>query len=163
VPDERLTFHGRTDQSTQLAAYGEIDIALDTFPGNGGVTTWEALWMGVPVVALRGHPPAGNNGAAILASLGLDDLIAESVGDYVEIAVRLAADPHGLAARRAGQRQHMAAAPVLDPRCYVGTVEQAYRDIWRRWCAQRPASGAASAVRQAPPTMERSSVSARSL
>jgi predicted O-linked N-acetylglucosamine transferase (SPINDLY family) len=137
VAPQRIEFRGRTGHQAQLAAYGEIDIALDTFPGNGGVTTWEALWMGLPVVALRGHPPAGNNGAAILTSVGLTELIAETVDAYAALAVRLAADPPGLAARRAGQRRLVAAAPVLDPRRYVRTVEDAYRTIWRRWCARR--------------------------
>lgn len=142
IDPQRIAFLGRTGQMAQLAAHAGIDIALDTFPGNGGVTTWEALWMGVPVVALRGHPPAGNNGAAILTFTGLAELIAETPAAYVDLAARLAADPAGLAQRRSRQRPRLAAAPILDPRAYARSVQDAYRRLWRRWCAARTAAHA---------------------
>ena len=137
IDPERIAFLGRTSQMAQLAAYAGIDIALDTSPGNGGVTTWEALWMGVPMVTLRGHPPAGNNSAAILTFTGLAELIAETPADYVDLAARLAADPDGLTERRRRQRPQLAAAPILDARAYARSVETAYRNLWRRWCAAK--------------------------
>jgi len=152
VAPARVAFLGRSSQMAQLAAYAGIDVALDTFPGNGGVTTWEALWMGVPVVTLRGHPPAGNNGAAILTFTGLTELIAETPAAYADLAAGLAADPAGLAERRRRQRRQLAAAPILEPRAYARSVEAAYRRLWHRWCARRTPAGGDRPTAAAPAT-----------
>ena len=76
-----------------LAMYERVDIALDPFPYNGTTTTCEALWMGVPVITLRGHRHAGRVGASLLTQIGLMDLIANSTEEYVEIALTLAGNP----------------------------------------------------------------------
>ena len=81
------------DTAAHLALYHRVDIALDPFPYNGTTTTCEALWMGVPVVTLRGDRHAGRVGASLLSQIGLTDLIANSVEEYVEIALALAGNP----------------------------------------------------------------------
>jgi predicted O-linked N-acetylglucosamine transferase (SPINDLY family) len=137
----RVLFRGGTDHVGHLAAYGAVDIALDPFPQNGGVTTLEALWMGVPVVSRRGTTPPGRAGAAILSPLGLGDLVARDADDYVARACRLAHDLPALATLRAGLRARLLGSPVGDIPRYVAAVEAAYRDLWRRRCAgSRPAA-----------------------
>src|SRR5262249_56973507 len=75
-----------------LRVYDDIDVALDPFPWSGHTTACEALWMGVPVVTLRGQRHAGRMVASVLAAVGLDDLVADTPGDYRRIAATLGGD-----------------------------------------------------------------------
>ena len=118
-----------------------MDIVLDTFPQNGGITTWEALWMGSPVVALRGGKPPERISAAILHALGLDEWIADSPDGCLALAIRAAADPSALAAFRAGIRPRILASPAGDPARYTRAVEAAYRSLWSGWLARSAARG----------------------
>ena len=121
-----------------LARYGEIDIALDPFPYNGHTTTCEALWMGVPVVTLRGDRHSGRIGASLLTSVGLDELIANNVEEYVDIAMRLAHDRSRLAHLRNSLRAQMGASPLCDAPRFARKIETAYRSMWRLWCEENP-------------------------
>src|SRR5690606_7436295 len=123
---------------SHLAAYAEVDIALDPFPYNGTTTTCEALWMGVPVVALAGDRHSGRVGMSLLTRLGLDDLIAHTLARYVEIAA-LAADPARLTALRQDLRPRMAASRLCDAAAFARIFETALRTMWRRWCDGAPA------------------------
>jgi hypothetical protein len=97
-----------------LAAYGNVDIALDTFPYNGASTACESLWMGVPVVTFAGDRHAARVGASMLSRVGLEGLVADRPQDYIETAARLAADLVGLARLRADLRSRVAASPLCD-------------------------------------------------
>lgn len=112
-----------------LAIYREIDIALDTFPYNGVTTTCEAVWMGTPVVALRGDRHAARVGASLLTRLGLGELIAATPDDYVAIAVALAQDRSRLGQLRISLRSMMAASPLCDAAGFTASVEEAYRTM----------------------------------
>lgn len=118
-----------------LATYGDVDIALDTFPYNGATTTCEALWMGVPVVTLAGDQHAGRVGASMLSRVGLQDMVTDHVQDYVALAARLAADLPALADLRAGLRGRVAASPLCDGARFTRQLEDAFRAMWREWCA----------------------------
>jgi predicted O-linked N-acetylglucosamine transferase (SPINDLY family) len=137
ISSERITLLGGIpEQKMHLAQYAEMDIALDPFPYNGTTTTCEALWMGVPVVTLKGDRHCGRVGASLLAAVGLDDLIAEDVGGYVDIAVRLASDRSRLERLRGCLRATMGGSPLCDGPSFARQVEAAYRAMWRTWCQQ---------------------------
>ncbi len=125
---------GRDSLVTHLGNYGSIDIALDTFPFTGSTTTWEALWMGVPVVTLLGDALVGRLTASFLRPVKLDELVAATPADYLRIARTLAEDPARLATLRASLRGRVARSPLCDPRTRARQIERLYRATWRRWC-----------------------------
>lgn len=122
--------------SSHLAAYAEVDVALDPFPYNGTTTTIEALWMGIPVLALAGERHAARVGASLLTELGLTELIAPTPDVYVDIAARLAGDASTLDEYRATLRGRMMRSPLLDVAGFARDLEDAYRTMWRAWCAR---------------------------
>ncbi|HEY3850376.1 MAG TPA: hypothetical protein VGL87_05370, partial [Steroidobacteraceae bacterium] len=112
----------------------EVDVALDPFPFTGSTTTFEALWMGVPVVTLAGRAMAGRWSASILHALRLDELVAGSRDEYVRLARELATDPERLGALRAGLRARVSGSPMCNGKARARQVERIYRALWRRWC-----------------------------
>ena len=122
------------DAAAHLALYHRVDIALDPFPYSGTTTTCEALWMGVPVVTLRGDRHAGRVGASLLTQIGLTDLIANSAEEYVEIASALACNPRRLDDLRRSLRPRMAASSLCDGRAFARKMEDAFRAMWRHRC-----------------------------
>jgi len=114
--------------------YLSVDIALDSFPYNGMTTTCDALWMGVPVVALRGASTIARASSSLLANLDLAELAAETPDDYVSIAVSLATDGDRLARLRSTLRERMLRSPLLDEEGFTRGFEAAMRDIWRAYC-----------------------------
>ena len=119
--------------SDYLAEYADMDIALDTAPYTGGLTTCEALYMGVPVVTLKGGTHGARFGASLLQNAGLPELIAEDAAQYVEIAKLLAGSPETLRMLREKQRDMLLASPLMNFRQYVQEVEAAYEEVWHRW------------------------------
>lgn len=132
IEAERLSIRaGIADRAEHLALYGEIDIALDTFPYNGATTSCEALWMGVPVVTLAGETHASRMGASLLGALGLSDLIARSWDEYVATAVRLARSGDELEALHATLRKRFNASVLRDEPGFARAFEQALLEAWR--------------------------------
>jgi len=129
---ERIELRGGSSHQQHLASYGEVDIALDPFPLNGGISTWESLWMGVPVVAKLGNSVPSRISGAILHAVGLSEWVAEDDEHYVALAAGQAARLEALAQLRAGSRARIAASAAGSPDLYTRAVEQAYRDMWRR-------------------------------
>lgn len=114
-----------------LKTYGDIDVALDTEPYNGGATTCEALYMGVPVVTLAGNSPAARVGASILFAAGCPELIAASGKEYVSIALRLAEDQPRLDDYRKNLRSRMEQSPLMDGKRYAGAMEALCRKVYK--------------------------------
>jgi predicted O-linked N-acetylglucosamine transferase (SPINDLY family) len=136
IVPERLELRGRTPHEAMLGEYGDVDIALDPFPFCGGLTSCEALWMGVPIVTLPGTRPVSRQTLGFLSQLGLSELAAPNAQSYVELAAELAGDLDRLAAMRAGLRARMAGSSLCDGVRFARGLEAAYRTMWRRWCAE---------------------------
>jgi len=135
IAAERVTVLDKTTRADHFIAYQELDIALDPFPHGGGMTTLDALWMGVPVVTWPGRTTSSRLAAATLTALGLTELIAPNLESYIALAVAKASDLEALARLRAGLRLRLANSAVGDPVRYARAVEAAYREMWRRWCS----------------------------
>ena len=117
IAAERLSLEGGEEHFHFLQAYNQIDIALDTFPYNGGTTTSEALWQGVPVLTFNGDRWASRTSRSLLSAAGLSEWVADDTAGFVDSAIRLAHapdTPHRLAALRSGMRQQLLASPVCD-------------------------------------------------
>jgi predicted O-linked N-acetylglucosamine transferase (SPINDLY family) len=137
VPSERLEILDKaSSRGAYLDRFGQIDIALDTFPFNGITTTCDALWMGVPVVSRTGPASASRAGLSLLTAVGLGELACPTPDEYVRCAVRLATDRDRLATLRRELRTRMERSPIRDERGYARAVEEAYRTMWAGWCGQ---------------------------
>jgi len=137
IPRNRVDFHGRKMFFDYLKMYGEVDIILDTYPYNGGTTTCDALWMGVPVISLVGQHHFSRVGLSILNSVGLEFFATSTPDEYASKASALAAKPEALAKIRCSTRNRMAASTLCDKNLFARNIEQAYKDMWRHWCQSR--------------------------
>ena len=141
IEPDRLELHDRLGREAYLRLFGEVDVALDPFPCNGGTTTCDALWMGLPVVALVGTTFLSRASYSVLAAAGLEFLAAPTPADYVALCVRLEAEREALAGLRAGLRAQLSASPLLDAPGFAHDVETVYRRLWQDWCeCAEPAS-----------------------
>ncbi len=136
---ERIDLLGGAPHGELLRRYGRIDIALDPFPYSGGLTTCEALWMGVPVITMPGETFASRHSASHLANIGLDDWIAQDLAAYQDLAIAKAADIVALAQTRRGLRARMAASPLCDGPRFGRSLGAALRRAWQDWCARQTA------------------------
>lgn len=131
-PDRFEILTGDPDLAAHLRRYHDVDIALDPFPCNGGTTSCEALWMGVPVVTMAGDTFMGRQGVNYLTKLDLPDLIATTFDDYVDAALRLAGDPDRIASLRRSLRGRVEAR-LFDAQAHVAELETAYQEMHRRF------------------------------
>lgn len=130
----RLELHGYAPHEELLDGYNAVDIALDPFPYAGGLTACEALWMGVPLVAMAGTSFAGRHAVSHLNNVGLGDWVAGSVPAYIARALAAASDLPALAALRAGLRPRMEASPLMDAARFGASLADALRHAWRQCC-----------------------------
>jgi protein O-GlcNAc transferase len=137
VKPERLQLIGKRPLAEYLALHHGVDIALDPFPYNGGTTSVHSLWMGVPIITLAGQSPVSRVGVTILANVGLQELIAQSVAEYVAIARDLARDTERLCRIRAELRGRLQASPLIDAERLTRALEDAYRNMWQTWCTKQ--------------------------
>ncbi|MDP6673842.1 MAG: tetratricopeptide repeat protein [Gammaproteobacteria bacterium] len=117
-----------------MKVYSKVDISLDPFPYNGTTTTCEALWMGVPVISLRGNRHAGRVGASIHHHIGLTELTVDSEDEYVALAKRLAGDTERLVTLRKALRPQIRESTLMNLPLFTETLEDAYRKMWVTWC-----------------------------
>ena len=122
-----------------LAEFENIDISLDPFPQNGGVSTWESLHMGVPVIAKLGNSVSSRAAGAILKAIGLDDWVADDDDRYIAIAQKYASMPSRLEMLRAELPAKIANSDTGNFDIYTRKVEEGYRQFWRDYCASKAA------------------------
>lgn len=135
ITEDRLTILGGGRRADFLGTYNSFDIALDPFPYAGGTTTMEALWMGVPVVGMRGNRFSGRVSESILTTIGLLELIVPDDAEYLAKAISLAQDLPRLSELRAKLRGMVASSPICDAPRFARQLEDAYRRMWANWCA----------------------------
>jgi predicted O-linked N-acetylglucosamine transferase (SPINDLY family) len=135
IGSDRIDLIGPTSREEHLAAYRLVDICLDPFPNGGGVSVWEALHMGVPVVTKLGNGMCSRAGGGILSAIGMADWVAGDADHYVDIALR--STPDGLRTLRHHLPDLIAAR--CSPSIYTQAVEAAYRTMWQTYCGhERP-------------------------
>lgn len=141
IAADRLIMEGQlASREDHLRAHQRIDIALDPFPYPGITTTVETLWMGVPVLTLKGDRFLSHQGETILHNAGLPEWIAADEDDYVAKAAAFAADLAGLAELRRRLRGQLLASPLCDAPRFARNFEAALRGMWRKWCEGRGAA-----------------------
>ena len=135
IDSERLEFRGPVGLTDMMAEYADIDIALDPVPYNGGTTTLQAMWMGVPVVVKAGHNFVSRMGASFMSAADLGDWVAEDDADYVRIAKQMAADRQALLTLKQTLRERLQASPAWDVDQYSKDFEQSLDKMWAEYLA----------------------------
>jgi predicted O-linked N-acetylglucosamine transferase (SPINDLY family) len=130
----RLSFHGKLPLDEFHRRILETDISLDPVTVNGGTTTCESLWLGVPVISLTGKRFLSRAGLSLLNTAGMSDLACATPEDYLQTAAKLAGNLPLLAEIRSGLRARMAASPLTDGATFTRNLEAAFRQIWADWC-----------------------------
>ena len=141
---ECLIFEGPEELGRMMQRYGAIDIALDPTPYNGGTTTLQALWMGVPLITLLGGNFVSRMGASFLSALGHPDWIATDHDHYRAIASQLANQLPDLRQGRAALRQQMAHSDLSDLQAYTNAFQHLLRRMWQSHCSGDGSSGESS-------------------
>jgi predicted O-linked N-acetylglucosamine transferase (SPINDLY family) len=134
IASDRVEFIGLQAWASYISTYHRIDIGLDPFPFNGGITTCDTLLMGVPVISLSGQTPVGRGGRSILFNVGHPELLTFSPEDYVNLGVALAGDLPRLRELRKTLRRQLQSSPLMNAPRFARNVEAAYRLAWRNWC-----------------------------
>ena len=137
IAEDRLEFRGPVGLADMMAEYADVDIALDPVPYNGGTTTLQAMWMGVPVVVKGGDNFVSRMGASFMTAAGLSDWVAQSDDAYVAIAQRMASDRQALLSLKAGLRERLLGRPAWDIDRYARDWQAALRGMWQAFC-KRP-------------------------
>ncbi|MGC2855638.1 tetratricopeptide repeat protein [Novispirillum sp. DQ9] len=142
IDTARLEVRERLPLLPFMAMMADIDVALDPFPFAGGTTSWLTLWMGVPIIAMRGHDSISNAAFGALASAEVPELAAETVEEYVDTAVSLAGDPDLLVKLRSELRPRLMLSQVFDRAKPGAALTKGLLEAWRRHIAAHLATDA---------------------
>ena len=127
---DRLEFRGPSSLSDMMAEYADVDIALDPVPYNGGTTSLQAMWMGVPVLTIAGGHFVSRMGASFMQAAGLPEWVAKDDADFVRRAVALSQDRAALLTLKQGLRDRLLALPAWDIDAYAQDLQAAVRKMW---------------------------------
>ncbi len=132
IAEDRIEFEGHTSHDDHLDAYNKVDIALDPWPYSGGLTTCEALFMGVPVITMPGPTFAGRHSTTHLINAGLEQWITDSWGAYTEKTVTLANNWDELQKWRSTLREQLLNSPVCNGKRFGAHLSVAFREMWKQ-------------------------------
>jgi protein O-GlcNAc transferase len=133
VDPARLVFADRVNPDEHLARHRLADLFLDTLPFNAHTTASDALWAGLPLLTCRGESFAGRVAASLLHTIGLPELVTDSLEDYEALALNLATDPPLLKSVRRKLEQNRLSNPLFDADRFRRHIEAAYTTMWKRW------------------------------
>jgi predicted O-linked N-acetylglucosamine transferase (SPINDLY family) len=139
ISPDRLAFRTLCGLQDYLELHHQVDVCLDTLAYTGGTTILHALWMGVPTLTVAGDLPPRRLGAVITRHAGLEAFVARNPADFVTKGKRLASDFKRLARVREELRDRFAGSPMGNPKAVAVGFERAFRTMWQRWCAGKPA------------------------
>jgi protein O-GlcNAc transferase len=142
IGGDRIELRGSSGHRAFMGQYGDVDIVLDPFPYTGGLTTCEALWMGVPTITLAGEIFAARHSTSHLSNAGLADWVTGSIDDYIKMAVARASDQAALADLRSGLREQVRRSALCDAPRFGRNLGAALRKAWRAWCLERGTTAA---------------------
>ncbi len=137
IGGDRIELRGSSGHRAFMGQYGDVDIVLDPFPYSGGLTTCEALWMGVPTITLPGEIFASRHSASHMSNAGLPEWVTGSSEEYIAMAIARASDVNALASLRAGLREKVRRSPLCDAPRFGRGLGAALRHAWRAWCAEK--------------------------
>jgi protein O-GlcNAc transferase len=126
----RVYLEGEADHASMLAAYQRIDLALDTQPYSGGLTTCESLWMGVPVITYPGKTFAGRHSTSHLMNAGFGQFVAKDRTSYIDLAVAWANRLGELSKIRSAMREQMRQSPLCDAQRFAKDFLTVLRAAW---------------------------------
>jgi predicted O-linked N-acetylglucosamine transferase (SPINDLY family) len=136
IDETRIEFVDTLPRREYLRLYHRIDLGLDPIPCTGHTTSLDAFWMGLPTVTLVGETVVGRAGWSQVCNLGLLELAAQTPAQYVALAARWAKDLAELKELRSTLRERMQQSPLMDSKRFARHMEEAYRQMWRKWCGQ---------------------------
>lgn len=132
IEKDRLIFEAESTHDVLLDTYNKVDIALDPWPYSGGLTTCEALWMGVPVVSNQGPTFAGKHAATHLSNAGYNELVTDNWDNYISKAVSLASDITALSEMRKSMRSQVAGSLLCNGGEFGKNLAAAFREMWNQ-------------------------------
>jgi predicted O-linked N-acetylglucosamine transferase (SPINDLY family) len=135
IDPTRVSIEPRRPLEEYFKTLRSVDLALDPMPYSGGTTTCDILWMGTPVLTLRGSRSVSRSASSILGAAGLHEWIAATPEEYVAKAVRAVDDAAGFAGARRSLRERMLASPLMDEAGFARAMEALLREMWRNWCS----------------------------
>jgi protein O-GlcNAc transferase len=138
ISADRIMLHQRSSMQQYLKLHQEVDICLDTFPYNGGTTSWHAIWMGVPTLTMAGDILPSRIGACVLGHVGLDRFVVRNEATFVEEGVFWSENLEALATIRAELRARFAKSPIGKPALVTAGLERALRQMWQNYCQDLP-------------------------
>ena len=130
ISQEKLIFEGSSPREVFLRTYNKIDISLDPFPYSGGTTNFESIWMGVPILVLKGKKFISKCGESINNNLGMIDWIGENKEDYISKATKICSDYDKLSEIRANLRHKALNSPLFDNKKFAENFHEA---LWKMW------------------------------
>ena len=136
VKRNRLLLEGHSERKDLLASYQKVDIALDPFPFPGGISSMEAMWMGVPVLSLRGDKFVSHVAESTLHNIGLPNWIADNPEDVITKAKGFTSDLAVLSELRKSLRSRLLRSPLCDSEVFAQNLNNAFKEMWRIWCDQ---------------------------